>query len=69
MCWQACVFARKDAALIGYIAFEQIGVLWLKCVDGEIHRRLGSGSAPFGGGCPAAAAWGTICIGFACHII
>ena len=66
---QASVFARQDASLVRDVTPEEIGVLWLECIDGEIHRGFGSWSATFGGGGAAASARGAVCIGLACHII
>ena len=43
----AGVFARKNAALVGHILAQQIGVLEIQRVLGEVNLRLGAGRAVF----------------------
>ena len=57
---QARVFARKDAALVGYELLEKGHIFIVQGVKGEVDLGFGSWSADFHGGSVAfvtAAAW------------
>jgi hypothetical protein len=49
MRWQAGVFAGQDAALVGHELPEQVGVLEIQRVDGEIYFRFRTRRAIFRG--------------------
>jgi hypothetical protein len=60
------VFARQDAALVGHILPEQIGVLEIKRINSEIYFRLWTRRAIFRGAARTAA-FPFVSVGFAWH--
>ena len=66
MRWQAGVFAGQDAALVGHKLPEQVGVLEIKRVDGEINFWFRTRRAVFRGAARTAAV-PFVSVGFAWH--
>ena len=66
---QAGIFAWKNAALVSNKLLEQVGILEIESVDGEINLRLGARGAHFGERAPAtrAAFVGLLWSGFTRH--
>ena len=67
---QPGVFSGENAALIGDKLLEQVGVLEIQGVHGEVDLRFGPGGARFTRGGPAArSALFFVSVGFAWHKI
>ena len=67
MGWQAGIFPRQDSACVGDELFEQVDVLKIQRVHGEINFRLGPGRARFHRPSPTRAATRFIDVGLARH--
>jgi len=61
------VFARQDAALVGDVLPEQVGVLEIERVLGEVNLRLWARRAVLGGAAVAALVFFRVCLAW--HII
>jgi len=61
------VFARQDAALVGDVLAEQVGVLEIQRVFGEVNFRLWARRAVLGGAAVAALVFFRVCLAW--HII